>query len=113
MKLGYPHRVSKNEHTLRRAFSSPENKPVPVDVKTILRAIGDHDRARALVFTRFDPALLNRWHERPVQERMCDALTYAEDRIEFDEAGRTRPYDSRDRTDLRNVRRRLEWYLWP
>ncbi|HEY1958608.1 MAG TPA: hypothetical protein VGH28_23480 [Polyangiaceae bacterium] len=88
----------------------------PCDVQTVFRALGEHDRARRLVLDRFAAlgGKLDAWAQRATREAMADALTFAEDRIEFTCDGRsTRPYDSPDRVALRDIRRRLEWELWP
>lgn len=69
------------------------------------------DRTREFVLARYRDAGFTPddfGHKRPAREAMADALTRAEDRLEDVSSA-----PSRERDGLRDVRRRLEWELWP
>ena len=81
--------------------------------KTILRILGPHDRARSLALGRYRAlgGSLDAMKSRSAREKMCAALTYAEDQIEILPSGRARV--GADRDELRELRRSLELELWP
>lgn len=106
-----PHPPPKNAFT-RRDFKNGRRKPLaPCDVQTVLRALGDHEDARALAMGAFRElgGDLNRWQLQSTRVAMADALTVAEDVIEHDARGGVRAFErSADRRALREVRRALE-----
>lgn len=68
-------------------------------VETRQRIVG-HVRGRGFTLDDLE-------HRRAAREALADAITYAEDWL----AGHARHSD--ERVALRDVRRRLEWELWP
>jgi hypothetical protein len=83
----------------------------PCDVRTVLRALGPHDGARALVLADFRArgGSVETWHLRPTREAMVEALSRAEDALEVESRGRV----TAARVDLRGIRCRVERELWP
>ncbi len=81
------------------------------DVQTVLRTLGPHDGARALVLADFRArgGSLDAWHQRLTRAAMAEALSRAEDALESESRGHV----AKARTDLRGIRRRLELELWP
>ena len=79
----------------------------------VLRAV-QTDEARRLAMAHyrargFEPDDFE--HRRQARAAMADALTRTEDWLEL--AGRDIESRRRERAAIRNVRRRLEWELWP
>lgn len=92
---------------------TPQKHATSGGAQTILRALGPHDRARSLAMTelRRRGGSLDAWARS--RAAMVEALTHAEDAIEFNPSGSMRPYESTDRAALRAVRRRLESEVFP
>jgi hypothetical protein len=82
----------------------------PCDIRTVLRALGPHDGARALVLADFRArgGSPDTWHLRSTREAMVEALSRAEDALEVESRGRM----TAARVDLRGIRRRVERELW-
>ena len=79
-------------------------------MRTVLRALGPHDGARALVLADFRArgGSPDTWHLRSTREAMVEALSRAEDALEVESRGRM----TAARVDLRGIRRRVERELW-
>jgi hypothetical protein len=93
-----------------RASARSQKTDVPCAYRAVLRAIGDHADARALVLSEFRArrGTPDRWHQRPTRVAMLGALGCAEDALEVEHRGRATPA----RAALRVIRRRLELELW-
>jgi hypothetical protein len=81
----------------------------PVTLAEVYRVL-TLERVRQAVMARFKArgGDLSRWARRD-REAMADALTYTEDEEELRQKCHMTPV----RLALREVRRRLEWELWP
>jgi hypothetical protein len=95
----------------RRATKKPPQKaPPPPNMTPIRSALADHQAALADVVARFEAigGSFGRW-ERQDHERIVDAMTWVEDRLEDANGGRP----SRVREALQAVRRRTELLVFP
>lgn len=77
-----------------------------VKLPAVLSVIGHHEPTRRLVLDVFkkNGGDLNAWHERRTRDVMADALTRAEDVLEFTKGS----FAAESRAAVRLVRRRLE-----
>lgn len=77
----------------------------PIDVRAVLRALGEMPQVKAAVIDRFrrKGGDLDRWSVADAQT-MADALAYGEDMLEEASRGRYTAH----RAELRAIRRRLE-----
>jgi hypothetical protein len=102
--------IPENDSCGAVAPARSQKQAPPCDVRTVLRALGPHDAARALVLADFRARGVSpdTWHLRPTREAMAEALSRAEDALEVESRGRV----TVARVELRGIRRRVERELW-
>jgi hypothetical protein len=97
----------KTRCTVLARIRTLENKALGNDVETVPAASLDAD---GLDYVRGEPlATIEQFEsQRLARERVCNALSYAEDWLEYEHKAKRE-----QRAKLRRVRERLETELWP